>query len=128
MSNYETEETYAIFIAKRRWAKANRGAECPSTEKDWAAVGNEQFPDGKYALFTCLICDAEFMWCMGNYHTTRLLDMDNEPPMVGRLTGLPDMPWWGWPLMVAVIPLAIPVALTVLAGEKVYYWWHKRRV
>ena len=57
-------------------------------------------------------------------------DWDLEDP-TGQLEGKPrelsDMPWWGWPIVIIVVPLAIPVALAVLAGEKVYYWWHKRR-
>lgn len=36
-----------------------------------------------------------------------------------------DITWWEWGIMLAIIPFAVPVAITVVAGERIYRWWNE---
>jgi hypothetical protein len=127
MGSYlDSEAAYEGYIARCKWAKDNRGTLCPSINYDWRALGDESFPTSPHAIFTCLVCDAVFPWSAGNEHVVPLIDED-----CSVCDGFTDdelkIPWWGWPIVIAVVPLAIPVAITVIAGERVCQWWTGRR-
>lgn len=124
MSKYDNEEAYATFIQARKWAKRHQGMACQSVPEDWTALGDEMYPTSEEAMFACLICDAEFVWRDAPDHVIPFDDDDESYTEEGEL----KVPWWGWPIVIAVVPVAIPIALTVMAGEKVYHWYQRRAI
>lgn len=121
-SYYDNEKSYAEYIGRRRYAERNRGKKCPSSPRvDWRSLEDDAFPSSPHAIFSCLICDRKFPWAAGQNHAIPLVAAVVEEDDLRE--GEWKIPWWGWPIFIGIIPFAIPVALTVLAGEKICSWW-----
>ena len=114
-SYYENEIKFADLVRRRSLAKVLKV--CYNTEEDWVALEGELFPTSPHAIFKCTVCNTVFPWAAG--HPPDIRDSKEISEFLRTTMDKPldikNIPWWGWGIVVVVVPFAIPICLTGMA-------------
>ncbi len=123
-SYYENEDSYHLYIKRRRETKRNRV--CLSDPTDWVPMGDDA--GTQHDIYVCLICDDTFV--LGAGHPAQMSE-PVEDELIGSCEGdgfqLKDVPWWGWGIVIAMVPFAIPVCIVGMTVDAIWDKWKNRK-
>jgi hypothetical protein len=113
---YGSKSSYVDFIYRRRMAKRDR--KCESTLEDW--YQQEPTLGSSDPTLFCMICDSQFTLEAGHpKFLSRLDDYKELFALDGDYIAEGRIPWWGWGIIVAVVPFALPICAVKLTVDAI---------